>query len=100
MALFDGAREGANVGEVSIGMQRERINPGLSQSEGARSSHGERGGHCSDSAGLGGAVGTPRRLRTMLLAIISRRTTRREMMSAGYLQLNASSGAGSAIEEA
>jgi hypothetical protein len=46
------------------------------------------------------AVGVPRRLRTMLLAIISRRTTRREMMSAGYLQLSASSGAGSAIEEA
>jgi hypothetical protein len=35
-------------------MQRERINRGLSQSEGARSSHGERGVHDSDSAGLGG----------------------------------------------
>jgi hypothetical protein len=54
MALFDGAREGANVGEVGLGMQRERINPGLSQSEGARGSHGQRGGHDSDSAGLGG----------------------------------------------
>jgi hypothetical protein len=46
------------------------------------------------------AAGTPRRLRTMLLAIISNKTTRRERMSAGYLQLRASSGAGSAIEEA
>ena len=54
MALFDGAREGANVGEVSIDMQRERINPGLTQSEGARGSHGQRGGHDSDSASLGG----------------------------------------------
>jgi hypothetical protein len=44
--------------------------------------------------------GVPRRLRTMLLAIISRRMTKREMTSAGYLQLSASSGAGSAIEEA
>jgi hypothetical protein len=36
----------------------------------------------------------------MLLAIISNKTTRRETMSAGYLQLRASSGAGSAIEDA
>jgi hypothetical protein len=44
--------------------------------------------------------GTPRRLRTMLLAIISNKTTRRETTSAGYVQLRASSGAGSAIEDA
>jgi hypothetical protein len=36
----------------------------------------------------------------MLLMTISKRTTRREMMSAGYLQLRYSSGAGSAIGEA
>jgi hypothetical protein len=35
-------------------MQCERIDRGLSQSEGARSSHGKRGAHDSDSAGLGG----------------------------------------------
>jgi hypothetical protein len=46
------------------------------------------------------AGGAPRRLRTMLLAIISNKTTRRETMSAGYLQLRASNGAGSAIEDA
>jgi hypothetical protein len=48
------------------------------------------------------ATGTPdaKKLRTMLLAIISKRTTRRETMSAGYLQLRDTSGAGSAIDEA
>jgi hypothetical protein len=53
VALCDGAREGVDVGEVSIGMQRERINRGLGKSEGARSSHGQRGANDSDGVGLG-----------------------------------------------
>jgi hypothetical protein len=99
MALCDGVREGVDVGDVSLGLQRERTNRGLGKSEGARSTVTDSEEQTTATA-LDLVGGTPRRLRTMLLAIISNKTTRRETTSAGYLQLRASSGAGSAIEDA